>query len=317
MSFASKPKKVKRKGTARDLKLVHSINRRGAATITTEEVTTPRRDLQSTSSTSKQNHSSSTAKRHKLEPFDVNPIQFHLDEPNVSTKRETLVFLSHSCPKPFSDHFKGQNDYLQQFLDHEPSYLAHLLNQESPPTNLTCSSCHQEAGEYRCLDCYGKHWWCRACLLKSHSQHPFHRPQQLKDGSFEKVSLSELGYVVVLGCSSSRSSCSEDDGLFGDRQMTLVHVNGVFEHCIRFCKCLDASSEHEQLFSHRLFPSTFDRPKTAFTLEVLDHFGIDAMECKTSAQSFFQKLRRVTNNAFPDEVPVRSPLIYNSLNIYL
>ena len=52
--------------------------------------------------------------------------------------------------------------------------------------------------------------------------------------------------------------------------------------------------------------STFNRPETAFTLDVLDYYGIDAMECKTSAQSFFQKLliRRVTNNAFPEDVPV-------------
>jgi CxC2 like cysteine cluster associated with KDZ transposases len=71
-------------------------------------------------------------------------------------------------------------------------------------------------------------------------------------------------------------------------------------------KCLGAPSELEQLFQHQLFPSSFDQPKTAFTLDVLDYYGIDAMECKTSAQSFFQKLRRVTNNAFPDEVPVRS-----------
>jgi hypothetical protein len=92
--------------------------------------------------------------------------------------------------------------------------------------------------------------------------------------------------------------------------MTLIHVNGVFEHCIRFCRCQGACSEHEQLFSHRLFPSTFYRPETAFTLDVLDYYGIDAMECKTSAQSFFQKLRRVTNNPFPDDVPVCSSFIF-------
>ena len=57
-------------------------------------------------------------------------------------------------------------------------------------------------------------------------------------------------------------------------------------------------------FCHQLFPSTFDWPETAFTLDVLDYYGIDAMECKTSAQSFFQTLRRVTDNAFSDEVPV-------------
>jgi CxC2 like cysteine cluster associated with KDZ transposases len=86
--------------------------------------------------------------------------------------------------------------------------------------------------------------------------------------------------------------------------MTFINVNGVFEHCVRFCRCTGALSDHQQLFAHRLFPSTFDRPETAFSLDVLDYYSIDAMECKTSAQSFFQKLRRVTNNAFPDEVPV-------------
>ena len=86
--------------------------------------------------------------------------------------------------------------------------------------------------------------------------------------------------------------------------MTVIHVNGVFEHCIRFCHCSGASPEQEQLFCHWLFPSTFDRPETAFTLDVLDYYRIDAMESKTSAQKFFQKLRQVTNNAFPDEVPV-------------
>ena len=94
--------------------------------------------------------------------------------------------------------------------------------------------------------------------------------------------------------------------------MTVIHVNGVFELCVRFCQCHGA--EHEQLFCHRLFPFTVDGPETAFTLDVLDYYGIDAMECKTSAQSFFQKLRRVTNNAFPNKVPVSSILSSNSHN---
>lgn len=86
--------------------------------------------------------------------------------------------------------------------------------------------------------------------------------------------------------------------------MTMIHVNGVFDLCVSFCRCHGSLSEHEQLFRHRLFSSSFDRPETVFTFDLLDYYGIDAMECKTSAQSFFQKLRRVTNNAFPDEVPV-------------
>src|SRR5271168_859769 len=96
-----------------------------------------------------------------------------------------------------------------------------------PPTNLACSSCgHIEAG-FRCLDCYGSHWWCRSCLIARHAQHPFHRPEQWKDNSFEHVSLCDLGYIFILGHSSSGCSCSEDDNLFGDHHMRVIHVNGV------------------------------------------------------------------------------------------
>jgi hypothetical protein len=36
----------------------------------------------------------------------------------------------------------------------------------------------------------------------------------------------------------------------------------------------------------------------------LDYFHIDSMECKTSASSFFSKLRRLTNSSNPLSVPV-------------
>jgi len=190
--------------------------------------------------------------------------------------------------------------------------MNHILDLEIPPTDLSCSTCGSLEGRFRCLDCYGQHWMCQGCLVNCHAHHPFHRPQEWKDGSFENVSLCKMGYVFVLGSSSSGCRCTDDDNMFGgDRQMTIVHVNGIFEHCVRFCKCLGANSEHIQLFDHRLFSATFDRPETAFTLDVLEYYGIDAMECKTSAQSFFQKLRRVTNNAFPEEVPVSLHLNIN------
>ena len=37
-------------------------------------------------------------------------------------------------------------------------------------------------------------------------------------------------------------------------------------------------SEHEQLFNHQLFPSTFDRQESAFTLDVLDYYLIDSVK---------------------------------------
>jgi hypothetical protein len=304
-SFSSRPEKVKPKGSVRELKLVQTVSRKGKNIIKTEEVKTSKHQLGTPSKS--QQISSSPFKRQKTSDFDEEPIPFDLDvgdSQDSQKKRQTLVFLIYIDELTMSDNLQGQNDFLKQFLGHEKSYLNHLLNLEIRPTCVKCTECGLVEGSFRCSDCYGSHWWCQSCIVKLHTLHPFHRPQQWRKDSFENVSLSDLGYVFKLGHSISGRSCPDEDDLFGDRKMTLIHVNGVFEHCIRFCRCHGASSEHEQLFLHRLFPSSFDRPQTAFTMDVLDYFGIDAMECKTSAQSFFQKLRRVTNNAFPDEVPV-------------
>ena len=66
----------------------------------------------------------------------------------------------------------------------------------------------------------------------------------------------------------------------------------------------DLPPHHIQLFRHGLFSASVIHPKTAFTFDVLDNFYMDAMECKTVGLSFFQKLRRFTNNTAPASVPV-------------
>lgn len=126
---------------------------------------------------------------------------------------------------------------------------------EIRPRNLSCSVRGNEDACYRCLHCYGPHWWCQSCLIKSHIHPPFHRPQCWKDGSFENVHLSDLGYVFVLGHSSSEGDCCpEEDNLFGDRRMTFVHVNGVFDHCVHFCRCPGALSDYNSFSPIACFP---------------------------------------------------------------
>lgn len=166
---------------------------------------------------------------------------------------------------------------MRQFLDHETTYRHLLINLEIPPSVFTCVGCLEMDGQFRCLDCYGPHWWCKSCLINSHTLHPFHRPQQWKDGSFENVKFSDLGYVFQLGHLNTGGYCPDEGSLFGDRRLTIIHVNGVFDLCVRFCRCQGSILEHEQLFRHRLFSSTFERPETAFTLDVLDHYGIDSI----------------------------------------
>ena len=80
--------------------------------------------------------------------------------------------------------------------------------------------------------------------------------------------------------------------------IVVVHSGGVCHQRVRWCICPNSPAHHLQLFQTDLFAASFSSPKTAFTFDVLDHFYVDAMECRTSASSFFQKLRRFTNNAF-------------------
>jgi hypothetical protein len=98
----------------------------------------------------------------------------------------------------------------------------------------------------------------------------------------------------------------------------IVHSTGVFTHNVLWCHCPGSDhQQHSQLLKAGLFPASISRPRTAFTFDILDHFLIDALECKTSAMSFLQKLHRLTNNASPDSVPVRHvpvklPILFTS-----
>jgi hypothetical protein len=181
----------------------------------------------------------------------------------------------------------------------------------------------------RCSDCFGNVVWCKECAVQSHQNLPFHRIQVWDGKCFLKSSLLQIGFILHLGHGGNPCPCipSElddwkdeevDEGdLNGEvdmqedvsspsyKQVTMVipHSSGVFHHCVQFCHCPGSSEHHIQLFTHGLFAASIKRPRTAFTFDVLDHFYVDAMECKTAAMSFFQKLRRFTNNAFPNIVP--------------
>jgi CxC2 like cysteine cluster associated with KDZ transposases len=90
----------------------------------------------------------------------------------------------------------------------------------------------------------------------------------------------------------------------GMHQMVVVTSTRIFCCRVRLCHCRGQMEEHIQLLHFNLFPASIKRPSMAFTFDVLDHFHIDAMECKTAALNFYNKLRRLTNNTFPATTPV-------------
>ncbi|KAG1728761.1 uncharacterized protein EDB91DRAFT_1086001 [Suillus paluster] len=94
-----------------------------------------------------------------------------------------------------------------------------------------------------------------------------------------------------------------NDMQLGVSNLVIVHSTGVYSHSVSWCQCSGAEkAQHLHLMKARLFPASITRPQSAFTFDVLDNFLIDTLECKTSAMSFYQKLHRFTNNAFPDKI---------------
>ena len=88
------------------------------------------------------------------------------------------------------------------------------------------------------------------------------------------------------------------------RTLVIVDISRVHQLNVSWCCCQGAPDHGTQLFQHRLFPASTSKPSTAFTFAVLEYFHVDAVECKTSASSFFSKLRQLTDFSSPQSVPV-------------
>ncbi|KAG1863081.1 hypothetical protein F4604DRAFT_1587244, partial [Suillus subluteus] len=213
--------------------------------------------------------------------------------------------------------------FIAEYLAYRDVYLDIILDSETFARAGICETCQSAEATFNCVTCTGDHGWCRPCLIRSHQSLPFHKIQFWNNMCFHDITLAELGFIWYLGhggepCPSH--GALEIDGLQDERAddvteagslphdttpITVVHSSGVFTHVVSWCCCLGSNPQHLQLLRAGLFPASSTWPRTAFTFEVLDHFLIDALECKTSARSFYEKLTRLTNNAFPDTVPDR------------
>lgn len=224
-----------------------------------------------------------------------------------------------------------QNQFLQDYVDRRGDILLQLLRHDALPDTPSCYRCGINVGIYRCQDCFNRQLSCQTCCVSDHSTSPFHRITKWNGMHFERSDLHDLGLFLELShgpteCHPSDNDipASSDDGddaetsnLSGslpstagcaESNLTLIASTGIFVRRIRWCKCASPSAHRDRranlLLGMKLFPVSFRSPETAFTFEVLDHFRVDALECKTAAMNFMSKLRRMTNEAFPNTVPV-------------
>jgi hypothetical protein len=107
---------------------------------------------------------------------------------------------------------------------------------------------------------------------------------------------------LQFGFGGSKSGYTDKDG---NPIITIIDRSGVHEIGVSWCRCPEAPEHNMQLMMAGLYPATSRKPRTAFTFRVLGDFHLDNLECKTTANQFFSRLRRLTNDEFPNTVPVR------------
>ncbi|KAN0088257.1 hypothetical protein V8E55_005314 [Tylopilus felleus] len=219
--------------------------------------------------------------------------------------KEVMLFWEDCNPQTLRKTKQTQNDYLSEWIPWRSSYLDIILKSEAPcqpPWN--CFGCANTMETIHCVACLGNHIWCSVCAVKAHRTLPFHRIQQWNGRFYDIVTLQHLGYILYLGHQGDPCPLEGTSGM-SSQHFTVVDSGGIFIHTVKWCQCDGATKEdkHLQLLQEQLFPATITNPQTAFTFGVLDEFIITSLECKTSAASFYKKLRRMTNNAFPDSLP--------------
>src|SRR3954454_23781707 len=193
----------------------------------------------------------------------------------------------------------------QQFQSNWLDLVEDLLSTKfDPAVSEPCDCGIGELREYRCTDtgCLGAPVKCRECLLQAHKTAPFHWVQQWNGKFFERTGLFELGLSYTVGHSGESCPATGEDNT--GLQLIVVDTNGIHSTRIHFCHCFGAPSRARQLMRSRLFPATIGRPAMAFTFSTLKQFHLHCFESKKSAFDYIGALRRMTNNARTEHVPV-------------
>ncbi len=213
-----------------------------------------------------------------------------------------------------------------------------VIAKECAVLPVSCRTCQATEDLYRCLYCMTQPIYCSAEMREYHELTPFHRIEKWTGTHFQPAWLSEVGLKIYLGhqgnpCPNGEaldftdvddSEDSANEGasseqkkeqkkeeqkqfhpIFGvPRRCWIVDVSGIHSLEVVFCSCSEQRGKHIQLLNMDLWPASFVRVKTLFTFRLLSDFRLDNLEAQTSAYHYFAKLRRITNPAFPAQVPV-------------
>lgn len=241
-------------------------------------------------------------------PFIPNNV-IDFDGPLPTTFEEAS--LPHEPPhaEPDTEEDTRNHDMLLQFIAHRDEIEDDLFASKSNPGTSKECSCRRP-GAYcliRCENCFGRPPCCHDCFIESHRYMPDHwaKVWNSEGGFFIRHDMSALhemsSYAFQLGHWDSNQPCTACHA----KDFIIVTETGVHGTRIRFCKCPGAPAPYRQLLRAGFFPSTLKDPASAFSLSFLKALHFHTMQGKLSSYDYMIAVRRLTDNAFPEDVPVR------------
>lgn len=192
--------------------------------------------------------------------------------------------------------------HLAQFVVEFEQVAECVVASEGNPLVTEPCPCGEGLRTTRCKDCLGFEPTCDKCFLRCHASTPFHVAEKWNGRYFDRMSQASLGRILHFGHRGSECPSVKTGTM--PLGLDVIDLNGIHSCKVQYCQCAAAGEHWEQLLAVDLFPGTLGRPATAFSIPVLKHFDLLSSISKTSAMDFVTTLRRTTNNAFPDDVPV-------------
>ena len=204
---------------------------------------------------------------------------------------------------------------MYSWLNLQSTVLDDIISLDGPgdrQLNL-CNSCsnHQMATLYRCLECSYSSLYCNECILKRHKALPLHRlevclfpdplrssrsrcPQYWQNGFFDRTSLRSLGFTCHLG--HDGDPCPTESP---PRDLIIIDMNGWHKVQVGFCTCdtnTPRSERYRQLLRMYWYPASFDRPRTAFSFDLLETYHKVSLQGKLNLYDFYLSIMQKSDN---------------------
>ena len=162
--------------------------------------------------------------------------------------------------------------------------------------------CKRKPRTVRCLDCFQIGVRCMECIISMHSKTPFHRLKLWNGFYFDRLRPKDIGFSIELG--HDGVECTSRSTRSTMTTMSIINTNGVHVMEVGFCECYRAPPRWKQLINAGLFPSTIERPETAFTVPFMKLVHLLSTIGHMSAMDLTTAIRRMTNGAFTASTPV-------------